>query len=261
MSLAVQGLVADVQPLLAQAELLMPLRYEAEVLRQAIDLYEQALALDPDQPNIRAKLAQLWYEWGILSQDQKRREAFEKAKDHALATLRSNPKFVQIEKDRGLEEAIRTADDPASLLWLGQSWGQLLGMINPLTALRDMPKVRAAYERVVEIDPNFFGGTALHALGALSANLAANWLFSLFTGVKLADAKPYFERAIELCPDFLENYVVYAREYATRARDRALFEDLLEFVLEAPIGDWPFWNRIAKREAEELLARKEQLFR
>lgn len=254
---------ADVQALLAQATALMDLRYEPMNLWQIIDLYEQALALAPGRPDITARLAQFWYEWGVLSRDpeKKRPEAFEKAKDYAMSALRSDPEFVQVEKEQGLEEAIRTASDPTPLLWLGQAWGQLLGMIDPLTAFRDMPKVRLAYERVVELDPAFFGGTALHALGALTANLAANWLFSLITGINLAEAKPYFERAIELCPDFLENYVVYAREYATRANDRPLFEHLVRFVLAAPIGKWPFWNRIAKREAEELLARIDELFR
>jgi len=42
--------------------------------------------------------------------------------------------------------------------------------------------------------------------------------------------------------------------------DKALFESLLQHILAAPIGDWPFWNRIAKKEAAELLAKEDKLF-
>jgi hypothetical protein len=35
--------------------------------------------------------------------------------------------------------------------------------------------------------------------------------------------------------------------------DAGLIEEQLRIVLAAPIGDWPFWNREAKREAEWLL--------
>jgi hypothetical protein len=41
-------------------------------------------------------------------------------------------------------------------------------------------------------------------------------------------------------------------------RDRELIERELSFVLEAPIGRWPFWNREAKKEAELLLKKLEE---
>jgi hypothetical protein len=46
-----------------------------------------------------------------------------------------------------------------------------------------------------------------------------------------------------------------------RAKDRALFESLLRHVLDAPIGNWPFWNRMAKDRAAELLAKIDKYFR
>jgi len=37
-------------------------------------------------------------------------------------------------------------------------------------------------------------------------------------------------------------------------RDAELIERECAIVLEGEIGDWPFWNRMAKMEAERLLA-------
>jgi len=42
-------------------------------------------------------------------------------------------------------------------------------------------------------------------------------------------------------------------------RDRDLIDRELNLVLDAPVGDWPFWNREAKREAEALLTLEEGL--
>ena len=79
--------------------------------------------------------------------------------------------------------------------------------------------------------------------------------------MKLSEAKRYFEWAIQIDPTYLDNYVAYAKEYAVRAKDRALFESLLRHVLDAPIGNWPFWNRMAKDRAAELLGKIDKYFR
>ena len=43
----------------------------------------------------------------------------------------------------------------------------------------------------------------------------------------------------------------------TGVRDADLIERETSIVLEAEIGDWPFWNRQAKIAAERLLAELE----
>jgi len=80
------------------------------------------------------------------------------------------------------------------------------------------------------------------------------------------EGRSHLERAIEISPDYLENHVVYAQYWgftydlfgkASGIRDPELIERELDFVLSAQIGDWPFWNREAKKEAEALLKAKE----
>ena len=247
--------------LLPAAAELYPQRYELSVLEQLIDIYEKALAEKGENAAVFSRLAQFWYERGILVADEaEKKENFERARDYALAALRADPGFAELEGKEGLVEAIKASEDLAALLWYAAAQGQLLGMINPLTAFRLMKPVKAAYERVAELEETFWGCSAIHALGAFEANIATTPIINLLMRASLERAREYFERAIELCPGYLENYVVYARDYAVPKEDGELFRELLGHVLEAPIGDWPFWNRIAKQEAEALIAEQPELW-
>lgn len=251
--------LADPVERVRQAESLYPERYELTVLERMIDLYEEARQESPHDREVLIRLAQLWYEWAVLKPEEEEEPGWRKAADYAFQALGLS----------GLQEAMRLSNeafkafvsrctDGRALLWAGHGWGQLLGKMNPFSAFFALPKIRAIYERAMELDPAYMGGSAPQAYGALLANLSD---YGILFGVKLVEAKPYFEWAIELDPTYLENYVAYAREYAVRAQDRDLFERLLRHVLEAPIGDWPFWNRHAKAKAAEYLAKVDQYFR
>jgi len=247
--------------LLPTAAELYPQRYELPVLERLIALYEGALVDNPNDRELLSRLAQFWYERGILVADEaEKKENFERARDYALSALRVDPGFVGREKEEGLVAAIKASDDKAALLWYAAAQGQLLGMISPLTAFRLMKPVKAAYERVAELEETFWGCSAVHALGAFEANIATTPIVNLFMRASLERAREYFERAIELCPDYLANYWIYARDYAVPKKDAGLFRELLSHVLEGPIDPWPFWNRIAKMDAEALIAEHPELW-
>lgn len=233
---------------------LYPQRYELPVLERIISIYEEALEERGDDAEILSRLAQFWYERAMLVPKEEKKACFERARDYALEALRADTGFAAREKEEGLVAAIQASENKAALLWYATAQGQLLGMMNPLSAFRLMKPVQAAYERVVELEETFWGCSALHALGALEANLATTPVVNLFFRASLERAREeYFERALALCPDYLENYRVYAEEYALPKEDAELFRELLEKVLNGPIGDWPFWNRIAKMNAEVLI--------
>lgn len=244
--------------LLPAAAELYPRRYELPVLERLIGIYEGALADRGDAPGILSRLAQFWYERAMLVDEK--RACFEEARDYALAALRAGPGFAELEREGGLVEAIGASADKAALLWYAAAQGQLLGMMNPLAAMRLMRPVRAAYERVAELEETFWGCSAIHALGAFEANIASNPLARLFLGGSWERAREYFERAVSLCPGYLQNYVVYARDYAVPRRDAELFRALLSRVIEGPIDPWPFWNRVSKRDAEALIREHPELW-
>jgi len=248
----------SVPALIAEAEALFSVRYELTNLEAAIRLYEQALAQDPGNRAYLTRLAQFWYEWAVLVPPEEEEPGLRKAADFGFQALGlSGLAAAQGMSDAAFRQLLAAATDAAPILWAAHGWGQLLGTMNPFAAFGRLPKIRAMYARVIELDPGYHGGSGPQAYGALLANLS-DW--GILFGVRLADAKAFFEWAIALDPSYLENHVAYAREYAVRAKDRRLFEDLLQRVLDAPIGDWPFWNRYAKDMAAEYLAEIHRYF-
>ncbi|MGC9529533.1 MAG: TRAP transporter TatT component family protein [Candidatus Bipolaricaulaceae bacterium] len=261
-ALAVPVVGSDVPQLLHQAEELAPHRYEPAVLRRMIDLYQEALAQRPEDPQVLTGLAQLWYEWAVVEEDVgEERAAFGRAAELSFRALGLSG--LEAAEDMGGDEFacfLASVQWGPPLLWAGDGWGQLLATINPFKAFGVVPKLRAIYVRLIELDEDYFGAGGHRSLGALVANLYGNAFARVLFGADLDDAHHHLERAASLAPGYLSNLVVYAQEYAVRAGDRALFQDLLTYVLAAPVGEWPFWNRLAKADARQLLDRAEELF-
>ena len=255
--------------LIQRADAAYARNFEETKLREAIALYEQALTLDANHRHSLNRLSQAYYElafayYDVLAEDRNRvkdlrKTAYAKGQEYGLRSLRLNSEFTALErKDWGA--AVRAVSDVAALYWMGNNWGRVLeeegaSITNLGRAVFDAPKIRQSYERAVEVDEKYMEGGPRRSLGALLANLPG------FLGGDLQNAKESLERAVQLGPDFFENHVIYAREYAVRARDRALFESLLTFVMQAPLGDkYILWNRVTKKEAQQLLAQIDSLF-
>ncbi|MCD5408510.1 TRAP transporter TatT component family protein [Candidatus Bipolaricaulota bacterium] len=262
----VPGASQSVDELVAQAQALLPNRYIPENLKLAIDLLEQALALAPERVDLMALLTQLHYELGVISEDpEDKRRQFRRGADLGFAALGLGS-LAEAEGTPTEEfvARIEEADSVAALYWTAKCWGMVVETGGILAQLRafwvGMPgKIRAMYLRAIELDETYFGGGPHEDYGALLVSLAK---FRLY-GATLEEAKAHFDRAVELAGQvgYLIPFITYAERYAVRVGDRALFEELLRFVLAAPIGDWPFWNRQAKVQAEALLAKADELFR
>ena len=249
------------EELLAQAEAAFQERFIQERMEEAIAAYEALLpTLDrlpvQSQAFVLDRLAQLYYELTTFSPGNtpEDKELFLKGKEYGLRSLRLNPQFAALE-ETDFKKAVSYITDPAALLWTADNWGAIFGY-EPLQGMRGVGKVRALYERCLEVQEDYWGASCHNALGALLVTTPD------FLGGDPQAGKAHLERAIELAPDYLENHVVYAQYWGftydffgnvNGVRDRELIERELNFVLEAPIGRWPFWNREAKKEAQELL--------
>jgi len=249
---------------IAQGNVAFAERFDQQKMRLAISLYEAALAVVPVQSQafVLDRLSQCYYELSTFSpgNTDEDKKLFERGKEYGLRSLRLNPEFARLEKD-DFATAVGCVTDPAALLWTANNWGALFHY-NPLQGMVDAGKVKALYERGIEVDETYWGASFHNALGAMLVTLPP------FLGGDLKQGRAHLERAIALAPDYLENHVVYAQYWgftydlfgkANGIRDRALIERELQFVLSAPIGNWPFWNREAKKEAQILLAREKEL--
>jgi hypothetical protein len=241
-------------------------RFEIETMLEAIAAYEAALATLQSQPIetqrfVLNRLAQLYYERTTFTagNTEEDRDAFEVGREYGLRSLRLNTEFAALEKD-DFAAAVTAVTDPAALLWTADNWGGLLNS-NPILGMLQLGQVRTLYARSLELDETYWGASAHNALGAMLVVTPA-----LLGGDDEAGLE-HLERAVEIAPAYLLNRVVRAQYWGFTydlfgaidgVRDAAFIEAELGFVLDAPIGKWPFWNREAKREAEVLLAELEE---
>lgn len=259
--------VASPTELLVGADDAFAERFIMERMKAAISHYEAVLPyLDSlsvqSQAFVLNRLSQCYYELTTFSEGNtpEDRDLFEKGKDYGLHSLRLNSGFAEWEK-KDFAKATGFVTDPAALLWTANNWGALFGY-DPLQGMVNVGKVKVIYEQEIEVGESYWGASAHNALGALLVTTPD------LLGGDLEGGKEHLERAIELAPGYLENHVVYAQYWgftydlfgkANGIRDRELIEREINFVLAAPIGEWPFWNREAKKEAQILLKKEREL--
>lgn len=234
-------------------------------LERAITLYEKAWKLrdqldNQSQAHIANRLAQLNYELTFYLNPKTQQEQIElllrQGKEYGLKSLRLNLWFKSWEGD-DIKKALSFVNDVEALLWTAHCWGAWL-QYHPMQGMVNIRKVKAMYERAIEIDESYWSGSAHNALGALLI------ITPDFLGGNDKKGKKHLQKALTIAPDYLINHTVYAEYWGftynifgnkAGIRDRKLIKRELNFVLQAPVGKkHPFWNRQAKKNAKFLLA-------
>jgi hypothetical protein len=260
---------SSVPDLFARADAAFEARHVPERMAEAIAGYEALLPELPDlsvqsRAYVLNRLAQLCYEVTtfIPGDTPEDRVSFEKGRDYGLRSLRLDAGFARHE-EADFAAAVSTVSDPAALLWTADNWGGLCGM-NPLEGFLHLRNVRTLYERCLVVSETYWGASAHNALGALLVVTPVPF------GGDPEAGRAHLEAAIALAPSYLQNRVVYAQYWGftynafgavNGVRDAGLIDRELTAVLDAPLGDWPFWNREAKKEAEDLLRRLDEMGR
>jgi tetratricopeptide (TPR) repeat protein len=191
------------------------------------------------------------------------REFYERGKEYAFRILRQDKDFARA-LDGTLEDwksvlASRGQSDVPAIFWAAFGWGSAiyLNLTSP-DAIGDLPKAEALMDFVARQDSTYYFGGADVFLGTLYGSKPR-----LFGGDPLK-ARAHFERAIRINRgNFLMTYVYYARSVAVQTQDEALFDELLTKVIQAPADALPaarLANQVAKKKAESLLSRKQEIF-
>jgi TRAP transporter T-component len=158
---------------------------------------------------------------------------------------------------RAVLAGMNGADVPA-LYTLAAAWaGWIQAHSSDWNAIADLPKVRAAMERVVALDETHDHGSARLYLGVMTSLVPAA------LGGKPEEGRAHFERAIAISQgrDLMAK-VEYARHYARLVFDRELHDRLLNEVLQAPAAapGLTLRNTLAQRSARELLKSADKYF-
>jgi len=237
-----------------------PFEFDAyqERLQTAIDLWEQALELLPsDETELLAHvlnhLAEAYFELAeaYLLEPSERETAYGRGKDHALASLRLDPRFDEVEAADGFRAALRSASDVAAIFWYGNTLGVWLNYHQVTAILGGVLDVLASYERAIDLDETYFGGAPQRSMAALVAQ--AHFVI----GKRQDECVSHYERAIEIDPWYLESYVNYAQHYTRPKRNAELTAELLDTALTLALDPevmaaWPLYNELAVRRARTL---------
>ena len=265
---ALQGLAAKaVDPVaaIAEADALFDrwsgpfdfVAYEAD-LRGAIERWE--LALDglaesdvQTRSHVLNRLAQAYFELatGYLYDNREKEAAFEAGKDVALASLRLDPTFDEVEAADGFRAALRSATDVAAIFWYGNTLGQWLNYHQFTAIMGGVKDVAASFERSLERGETYDGAGPHRAMGSLIAQ--AHFVI----GRSQSEAAAHFERCIELAPNHLEARVSYVKDYLIPRGDaktsQALLADVLGLGEDANVmAAFPFYNTLAIERARDL---------
>jgi len=240
-------------------------RDNPEKAKIAIEILEKDLAQNPHQPDKVLRLSRLYYLVGESlpakgpGSDQKLAyydKAFQICRRELVHQLNLSDKEAE-------DEAIVKAATPnqiALLYWAAAGiarWGKHAPFAKKVAA---RSKIRLYWDRVMQLDPNYFHGGAYRFFGGYYA------LVPPITGEQdVNKSREMFEKAVTAAPYYLETKVLYAEAYAAHAkvRDRELFRRLLQEVLNADPGQNPDCtaeNRLAQKKARGLLAQENEIF-
>ncbi|MBZ0253703.1 MAG: TRAP transporter TatT component family protein [Candidatus Methylomirabilis sp.] len=221
-------------------------RSTREGTQEAIDRWETAAQKDPKDMEVRADLAHAYYWMGEVfeTDTDKKIGYFEKGAEHGYAGLEVDENYI-----------------PA-VYWTAVCVGSRGVLSSFVQKLRFARKAKALQEKVLETDETFFhGGTHLF-WGRF--NVVADGL----AGGTFEESYSHFERAIQIQPNYLRAYLMYAENTLlaiTRKSpekieaDREKAKQLLKKVIDTPASVLPEAepeNVVAKRQAEALYAKE-----
>jgi len=221
----------------------------------------------PDDAATQLAAARLYsaYAGGFVDDTARKRVLTQKAWDYARRGLCLRMSAVCTALDGrfpafrdALAEHVDERDEAQTLYRAASAWaGWIQARADDYAALADLPKVQAAFERVIAVAPGIDHGNAHTYLGVLLAQRPQA------LGGSPEEARTHFERAIELSDGRnLMAKVLYAKYYARLVFDRQLHDRLLHEVLDADpeAGDLTLSNELARQRARELLASADDYF-
>lgn len=231
-------------------------------LRQALRTYGQALDLKPDSRHVLNRLALGYFTLAeaYLDDWERKKAAFSTGYEFGLRSLRTNEDFderyqkVGFAALKNLPDSVRNVE---GLFWTGANLGRLAEKKGVMDSLNDLPALVSLNRRVLELDETYLGGGARRTLGSIAGEVLSMLPLTFWqvrsNGFSWEEVRKHFRRSIELAPGCLENYLAYARYYALKKGKEKRALELLNKVIEKPLGtSYPLVNEIAKEKAKEL---------
>jgi len=232
-----------------------------------LKLMEGLLKKDPQNREILVSLATGFAGYSLLfvePEDPERASQFYlRARAYGFQALGGKGRVledfaVSQEEIQVMLKTLSQEDFPA-LFWATLSWNAWISLnLDQPGALSQTAAAEACLNKLLEMDPYYFYGLPHLLMGVL---LSAR---PPLLGGDPGRAAAHFESALKQSDGkFFLTQIYFARYYAVRVQDRALFESLLQGVMAndpAELRDVCLINRVMQQRAKDLIRQLEDLF-
>ncbi|GMV40692.1 MAG: hypothetical protein AMXMBFR64_24080 [Myxococcales bacterium] len=241
-------------------------RSDPAELRKAIEAWDRAVQIDPSNTDLMVRLSRAWYFLGdghLRFDEEKKADmlaAFEKGTYWAEVALRGkNAEFrKRVCASEPFDKALKVVDKKSvpALYWYATNlgkWGLASSLIN---VLENKDKVAAMIGAARKLDPTYFYGAPDRYFGAYYTKIP-------FPNGDPKRSKKHFQRALKIEPNYFATRVLMAEMLAPKLKDRAMFEEQLQFVINAKpdvIPELQAEQEIEQRKAKELYEDIDVLF-
>ena len=232
------------------------------------------LPIPQEKKDLVTKLAQCYYVLGdVFTEDEADiKEVFVRGKLWGLKSLRMDPAFAAVEKEKGFIAAVNQETDVAALYWTCADWGRV-DEYDKLAAIEhdDPPKLLALIERALEVDDSYMAYGPYRVLAGFWGGFPKipfikyrqNLPRVLSYICHVVDAPDYCGDVSchndELCDEYLENRRTFVIYYLIPKRMWKEAADVLNDIISAEVGDkYPLYNAFAQHEARDLLGEVEK---
>jgi tetratricopeptide (TPR) repeat protein len=245
-----------------QAQAAWDAREDSAELAQALELYGELSAANPDNRGYMETLSKGYYLQGAGHLDNP---------EDILAAHDTGARWG--ERILGLSEGFRTCveggaadyeclehatvDDVPGIYWAYGNMGKWAVGMGFTTVLKHKNKLFAFISRVHELDVDYYYGAADRGLGAYYAKAPS------FAGGDLDLALEHFEASLAVAPDYFSTKVLMAEYWATKTQDKDEFTRLLNEVIAGDpsvYADVVPIQKLEQKRAQSLLDNADDLF-
>jgi tetratricopeptide (TPR) repeat protein len=236
-------------------------------LPSSLKMLEGLLRADPGNPRLLEALSMGYTGYAVLFLEDEAPERAERllrrALGYGLDALGDRGRAVEaasMDPD-ALSRALQAmrAEDAERLFWAGLAWSGWVRLnLDDPEALAQLNAAKACLRRVIELDGTTFYGMPYAALGSVLSAVPP------MLGGDPEEARALFEKAIAGNHGrFLLAKLYFARYYAVRVQDRALFVRLLDEIEQTDpdlLGEVCLLNAAARFQARGLRGQLDDLF-
>jgi len=254
----------DYEYLIKEGELYWEKRANPKSAKMATLYFEKAFELNPQNFELTVSLSRAYYFQGyyIEIDPAKRDTLYLKGASAALTGFQNTAFFQSFADTASIDNlklqitAIRKApvETIPALYWWAANFGRYLTTKPVLKRIESREIIETAMHRIATLDEDYYYGGPTRFFGTF---------YSRLPGVPLDRAKSNFDQSLADSPDYLGTRVLRARYYHTKLGNRDLFEEDLNYVINADPSALPDAmpeNLYEQEKARELLKHTSILF-